>query len=201
MSLYANGGSNISALHRGGTSALSVARYLTMACGVALVGTGLLISGKHREVVLMKCRDVSDQEAKKAQRRIDAMPLYTPRDQGRSAVQFSFNLDPGAVGESLFVIESMRLDAAVYRGPYQGLVRVEIDDSLSTDDYYDGIEFTLLRIEQKQICTWINDEGAPYWRPGAAIRIDFLQERATDDNGLPKSFNVSIDKFPARTVR
>jgi len=140
----------------------------------------------------MKCRDLSDREVSEARVRLNAMPMYVPGGQWRDMVQFRFNLDPGAVGESLFVIRSYGIGAAVYRGTYQDRIIVNMDDRLARDQRDDILQFKLLRIEEKKICTWISDEGRPYWRPGAEIDIEFLWQPGVDENGLPKSFNVTI---------
>ncbi len=111
---------------------------------------------------------------------------------GHISVQFQFNLNPALVGESIFVIFSNRSQAAVYKGPYQASVVVNVDGSLSTDEGYDSLEFWLLQLAEKQTCVWVNEHGEPYWRPGAQMIIELLQEPTLDDEGFPKSFDVTI---------
>lgn len=119
-------------------------------------------------------------------------PVYVPRKTERSSVQFQFNLNPAEIGDSLFMIVSHRMNQVVYRGAYRSSITVEIDDRLSADKYYDGLEFWLLQLERKQRCIWINERGEQYWRPGAQISIDFLDQPVLDENGLPRRFDVKI---------
>lgn len=170
----------------------SLPKVLIVAVGATLVSLALIVATKSPEVFFVKCRELNNEELGQAQARLDALPLYVADSLERATVRFQFNLDADAVGESLFVIYSYHARSAVYRGPYHGSVQVAIDGRLAKDRYFDDLQFKLLRIAHKQICTWINDSGAPYWRPNATIDIEFLEERTVDENGLPKSFNVSI---------
>lgn len=140
----------------------------------------------------MGCRALDRKQVDEERMRMEAKPLYVAGEKGRSVVEFRFNLKPSEVGDALFVILSGRVQKAVYRGPYRPEIKIEIDDAMTRDKYYDALEFHLLRPEQGQFCIWLNERGEPYWRPGANVDIDFLEEQTEDENGLLKRFNVRI---------
>jgi hypothetical protein len=109
----------------------------------------------------MACRKLEEPQVAEERARLLARPRYVPGDKGRAVVHFRFNLDPSAVGESLFAIVSNRWRTTLYRGAYQPSVTVEIDDKLSADKGYDHIEFWLLQFKEKQLCIWINERRSP----------------------------------------
>lgn len=141
---------------------------------------------------MKQCQKLDASQFEAARTEFGQVHRYVPGGKGRAFVRFEFSLKPAEVGESIFVILSSRTQTAVYHGPYQSQVSVEIDDNLSADEGYDHLEFWLLRLEEKQSCMWVNEQGAPYWNPGALVTIEFLPEPTVDDEGLRKRFNVTI---------
>jgi hypothetical protein len=140
----------------------------------------------------MGCKKLEKKQVPVERVRFEQQSRFVPSDKGRADVHFHFNLDPAAIGESLFAIISNRSHSAVYVGPYKTDITVQIDERLLSDKGYDGVEFWLLRVKDELLCTWINDRGEPYWRPGANATIKFLEEATEDEYGLPKRFDVEI---------
>ncbi len=171
---------------------LRVARYLITAAALTLAMAVFFAAGHNPEVSSMPCQTLEQKQIDEERTRLEKQPRYVPGDKGRASVQFQFNLNPSPAGETLFVIFSNRLHKPVYRGPYRPSVRVEIDDGLSSDKYYDNLEFSLLEFGQKRLCIWTNERGEPYWRPGAHVTIGFLEESTLDKDGLPKRFDIRI---------
>jgi len=141
----------------------------------------------------MGCKKLEQKQVAIERTRLEQQPRFVAGDKGRAAVHFHFNLDPAAIGESLFAILSNRSHAAVYLGPYKTDVTVEIDERLISDKGYDGVEFRLLQTKNEQFCIWINERGEPYWRPGARATIKFLDEATLDKDGLTKRFDVNLE--------
>jgi hypothetical protein len=141
----------------------------------------------------MGCKKLEQKQVPVERAHLEQQPRFIPGEKGRSDVHFHFNLDPAAIGESAFAIISNRSHSAVYVGPYQTDITVQVDEQLISDKGYDGLEFRLLRIKAEQLCIWINDRGEPYWRPGAHSTITFLEEASVDKDGLPKRFDVEIE--------
>jgi hypothetical protein len=168
------------------------AKLSTAVAVPALLLAVFLLARRHTEVRSMHCQKLGPAEVAQDRTRLEQLPRYVPGDKGRGTVQFQFNLSPKEVDESLFVIFSARSRTAVYRGPYLSRVTVEIDDKMAADNSYDSLEFHLLQLKHRQVCTWINERGEPYWRLGAQIAIKFLPEQALDQEGLPKNFDVEI---------
>ena len=140
----------------------------------------------------MQCQELEQAEFNTARSHLAQTPRYILGDKGRALIQFQFNLNPMLIGESLFVIFSQRAQAAVYLGPYQSSVSVNIDETLSSDKGYDQLEFRLLQLTERKLCSWLNERGEPYWQPGARIDIAFLRSQTFDEAGLPKCFDVTI---------
>ncbi|WNG34922.1 hypothetical protein F0U61_15640 [Archangium violaceum] len=141
---------------------------------------------------MMQCQKLTQQQLDAALTQFDQLHRYVLRDKGRTSVQFQFNLSPAVVGESLFAIYSNRTLTAVYLGPYQSELSVEIDDNLTSEKGYDHLEFRLLQLEKMQGCLWVNEQDEPYWQPGARISIEFLRAQVLDENELPKRFDITI---------
>lgn len=141
----------------------------------------------------MLCARIDQAEIAKTRTELETMKRYIPREQRLMRLQFRFSLDPSQVGESVFVVLSNRAHAVVYRGPYKPEITVDFDKKLASNGGGDNLEFWLLEIGNRRRCIWINEDNAYYWRPGAKIRIQFLEERVFDEAGLSKRFNITFE--------
>jgi hypothetical protein len=135
---------------------------------------------------------MTDEDVERERKHFDELPLFTPTALERAAVEFHINLREVEEG-SLLAIYSNAARAAVYRGPFRPAIRIEIDARLSARGGYDQIELWLLRPAAREVCTFINDRGEPYWRAGAIVRIEILPESITEDDELVKCFEVSME--------
>jgi hypothetical protein len=140
----------------------------------------------------MKCRTLEPMQVEEERSRLEQRRRYVPGENGRASVQFQFNLDSWQTDDAFLLIYSNRTRSAMYWGPYQSALSVEIDDRLTAKNGYDNLEFRLLRPTQQALCVWGNERGYPYWRPGAVISIAFLGETELDEDGLSKNHDVTI---------
>ena len=140
----------------------------------------------------MKCQELEPLEMNEARVNLETRPRYVLGEKGRATVHFRFNLNIEEGSETLFVIFSNQVGALVYRGLYMRSLSLEMDAYLAADRGYDNLEFWLLQLRQKQICSWVNERDYRYWRPGAEISIVFLREGVFDDDHLFKQFDVTI---------
>ncbi len=146
----------------------------------------------NKEVRPVKCERLQEGKFDAVRASLEAIPRFVPVEARRAHVRFDFSLDPEAVGHSLFVIYSHQARAALYRGPYRPTVNVEIDDRFAADDYYDEVDFRLLLLDERGYRGWTNEQGQPYFRPGARIAVTLLEETTRDEDDLHKDFDVSI---------
>jgi hypothetical protein len=142
--------------------------------------------------VSMTCQRVDHVQLEAERARLGQKQLYSPGAKGRANVQFHFQLDPNTSKNSLFVIYSSRMRTPVYRGPYRDSLKIDFDEKLSADRFFDNVRFSLLNDDTGQLCTWNNERGEQYWRPSAHVYVQFLDEMTLDEDNLPKRFNVLL---------
>ena len=140
----------------------------------------------------MKYRKLEPKQFDEERAKLENRPRYKLRERGYATVRFHFSLELTNDDETLFVIYSKRMYATIYIGPYKRNLSLDIDTHLAEDDGYDNLEFYLLQIEQKQLYSWVNERGYPYWCPNAEISIEFMQKGVFDIDGLYKQHNVTI---------
>ena len=160
--------------------------------GAVLLLTAIFVIYQFEGDGPMKCRKLEPKQMDEERAKLENRPRYKLRERGYATVRFHFSLDLANDGETLFVIHSQRMNATTYIGPYKRSLSIEIDTHLAEDDGYDNLEFYLLQIAQKQLCSWANERGYPYWCPSAEISIEFLQKGVFDIDGLYKEHNVTI---------
>ncbi len=164
---------------------LKLPQYALVAAGSLLATVGLFALKYGFEAsYMMQCQKLTPKELEESLAQVDQLHRYVLSDTGRSSVRFQFNLSPMVVGESIFVIYSNKTQTAVYFGPYQPELDVEIDDNPTSDKGYEHIEFWLLQLEKMQGCKWANERDEPYWQPGARIDIEILREQVLDEDEL-----------------
>lgn len=140
----------------------------------------------------MKSRDLTEREMDAERADLASRPRYAPGAEGRGTARFRFDLDPAAVGESLFAISSRRANAVVYLGPYHPELLVGKDSGLSSDRGYDSLEIRLVEIEHKRVRSWANDRGHPYWAAEGTIEIALRDEEREDEDGLLEEHGVKL---------
>jgi hypothetical protein len=140
----------------------------------------------------MTCRTLEPRQVDEERAHLEQSRRYVPGEEGRTSVQFRFNLDPSRYGDSLLLIYSNRIRSSIYWGSYRSVLSVDIDSRLTSKKGGDNLEFWLLRLRQREICVWNNESDYPYWRPDAVIGIDFLWEAVLDEYGLPKDHEVTL---------
>ncbi len=166
---------------------------IPLCAGLFVVILGALVAADriNKETVPMKCKTLEPEEVTAEHARLTQRKRYVPTASGQTSVQFKFNLTQTEVGESLFMIYSNRAGKAMYWGPYRAILSVGIDENLVVEKGYDNLEFQLLQLEHQQLCRWSNERGYPYWRAGD-IGITFLRKQILDEDGLVKTFEVTI---------
>lgn len=148
--------------------------------------------GAARGEVAMVCTTSTDEQMAAARQQIEADDAYvvTTDRLGRTAIRFKI---PVVLGDDTYLaVLSRRQQAFVYRGLYHSELRFNLDDKFIDDEGYDNLEFFILDFTYKRICHWYGELGFPFWRPEAVIEVEFLLRRVFDQDGLGRTYDVTI---------
>lgn len=176
---------------------LSKTAKWTVIAGTVIVMAGLfsffLLNDSDYPRDAMNCTIVEPHQLDALRAELETVPLYEPGAEGRATVIMQLAPAQKIEGEALMVITSNRLNAAVYRGPYQPRLDLQMDAALADDEGYDNLEFQLLLPNENKVCRASNERGYPYWQPGKRITLRFLENAAYDEDELRMGFEVVIE--------
>ncbi len=92
--------------------------------------------------------------------------------------------------DTVLVIQSNKVNGAVFHGPFKSLIELKISKLLRENETFDNLTFFLMSKKDLVSCRWMNEEGFDYWNAPQKLQIKFLREGDFDKNQLFRQFEV-----------
>lgn len=116
--------------------------------------------------------------------------LKNPYAAEDPVVTFNFDSEIKLAKDAVLVIQSNKVNGAVFHGSFKSIVEVKVSRPLRENGTFDTLTFFLMSKKDLVSCRWLNEEGFDYWNAPQKVRIKFLREGDFDINRLYRQFDI-----------